>query len=133
MMQSAMDAAFAALQITLLGSPQIACRDKPSDLAGRQARDTALLPSLRARARRSRDHLAFLFWPDLPNPDDGNNRANSALGLFWLTRVTFHLLKKEGMKIPSAKDPKANVLHQPTYSYTVAINCIKTNWLLKNV
>ena len=62
----------AALQITLLGSPQVVWRGVALALSRRQLR--ALLFYLaQAPEPAPRDRLAFLFWPDLPDLTARNN------------------------------------------------------------
>lgn len=66
------DSASATLQINILGPPQLAWRGEPFALTRRQAR--ALLFSLAHTPEPvSRDRLAFLFWPDLPDLDARTN------------------------------------------------------------
>ena len=69
-----------ALYINLLGPPQVAWRNEPLALTRRQSR--ALLFYLAHTPEPvARDRLAFLFWPDLPDPDARRNlkRLLSAL------------------------------------------------------
>ena len=69
---SSTDGASAALRINLLGPPQLTWRGEALDVTRRQAR--ALLFTLaHAPELASRDHLAFLFWPDLPDLDARHN------------------------------------------------------------
>ena len=72
MIRPAIDAASATLQINILGPPLLAWRGEPFALTRRQAR--ALLFYLAHTPEPvSRDRLAFIFWPDIPDLDARTN------------------------------------------------------------
>ncbi len=61
-----------ALLINLLGAPQLTWRGQPFDAARRQVRGL-LFYLAHVPEPASRDRLAFLFWPDLPDLDARRN------------------------------------------------------------